>query len=458
MKQTLAAFTTKTPKTTRMFTNKALGKLIVPLVVEQVLVMLIGMIDTIMVSFAGEAAISGVALVDMINNLFITVLASLATGGAVIVSQYLGSKNKVEADLGASQLILSATLAGTGIGVFCLVFRQPMLTLFYGGVEADVMEACVVYFLFTLCSFPFLGLYNAGTAIFRSMQKTGTTMVVSLFMNILNLAGNYLGVFVFQMGVAGVAIPTLVSRMAGAFLIFTLTLRPDQPVQVRCPYVLSWQGAMQRRLFRIAVPNGIENGLFMLGKVLVTSIVALFGTTQIAANGVSNSLNTIAILVVNAINLAIVTVVGQCVGARELEQARAYTKKLMKISYVATAALSLLVWAILPLLLRLYDMSEATYTLTFRLILIHNALALALHPTSFNLANAIRAAGDVRYTMWVGIASMLVFRLGCAFLFGIGFGWGIYGVWLAMGADWLGRSIAFLLRYHSGEWLRHRAI
>lgn len=408
MKQTLAAFTTKTPKTTRMFTNKALGKLIVPLVVEQVLVMLIGMIDTIMVSFAGEAAISGVALVDMINNLFITVLASLATGGAVIVSQYLGSKNKVEADLGASQLILSATLAGT--------------------------------------------------AIFRSMQKTGTTMVVSLFMNILNLAGNYLGVFVFQMGVAGVAIPTLVSRMAGAFLIFTLTLRPDQPVQVRCPYVLSWQGAMQRRLFRIAVPNGIENGLFMLGKVLVTSIVALFGTTQIAANGVSNSLNTIAILVVNAINLAIVTVVGQCVGARELEQARAYTKKLMKISYVATAALSLLVWAILPLLLRLYDMSEATYTLTFRLILIHNALALALHPTSFNLANAIRAAGDVRYTMWVGIASMLVFRLGCAFLFGIGFGWGIYGVWLAMGADWLGRSIAFLLRYHSGEWLRHRAI
>ncbi len=258
------------------------------------------------------------------------------------------------------------------------------------------------------------------------------------------------------MGVAGVAIPTLVSRMAGAFLIFALTLRPGQPVQVRCPYVLSWQGAMQRRLFRIAVPNGIENGLFMLGKVLVTSIVALFGTTQIAANGVSNSLNTIAILVVNAINLAIVTVIGQCVGARELEQARAYTKKLMKISYVATAALSLLVWAILPLLLRLYDMSDATYTLTFHLILIHNALAL--HPTSFNLANAIRAAGDVRYTMWVGIASMLVFRLGCAFLFGVGLGWGIYGVWLAMGADWLGRSIAFLFRYHSGKWLRHRAI
>ena len=168
MKQTLAAFTAKTPKTTRMFTNKALGKLIVPLVVEQVLVMLIGMIDTIMVSFAGEAAISGVALVDMINNLFITVLASLATGGAVIVSQYLGSKNKVEADLGASQLILSATLAGTGIGVFCLVFRQPMLTLFYGGVEADVMEACA-YSRFA--RFPFLACTTPEPPFFAACKK-----------------------------------------------------------------------------------------------------------------------------------------------------------------------------------------------------------------------------------------------------------------------------------------------
>lgn len=196
----------------------------------------------------------------------------------------------------------------------------------------------------------------------------------------------------------------------------------------------------------------------MLGKVLVTSIVAMFGTSQIAANGVSNSLNTIAIVVVTSINLAIVTVVSQCIGANEQEQAKYYTKKLMKISYIATTLLSILVWIGLPLLLDLYDISGETYHLAYNLILFHNILAILLHPTSFNLANATRAAGDVKYTMWVGILSMILFRLGCAWLFGVVMGWGIYGVWTAMGADWLGRSVAFVIRYRSGKWLRFKAI
>ncbi len=277
-------------------------------------------------------------------------------------------------------------------------------------------------------------------------------------MNILNIIGNYIGVFLLHMGVAGVAIPTLLSRLIGSILIFILTTRKGQPIQVRMNSVFSWHPDIIGRIFRIAVPNGIENGLFMLGKVLVTSIVAMFGTSQIAANGVSNSLNTIAIVVVTSINLAIVTVVGQCIGANEQEQAKYYTKKLMKISYIATTLLSMLVWIALPLLLDLYDMSGETYHLAYNLILFHNILAILLHPTSFNLANAIRAAGDVKYTMWVGILSMILFRLGCAWLFGVVMGWGIYGVWTAMGADWLGRSIAFVIRYRSGKWLLFKAI
>lgn len=441
-----------------MFSNKDLRNLILPLVIEQILVMLVGMIDTIMVSFAGEAAISGVALVDMINNLFITVLSAVATGGAVIVSQYLGSKNQEKADMSASQLIMSSTLIGTVIALLCLAFRSPMLRLFYGSVESDVMQACMTYFLFTLCSFPFLGLYNASAAIYRSMQKTNITMIVSMIMNVINMIGNYFGVFVLGLGVAGVAIPTLVSRMIGAAIIFGLNLRKGQTIHVQLKNVFAWHPDTIRRIFKIAIPNGIENGLFMLGKVLVTSVVALFGTTQIAANGVSNSLNTIAIIVVTSINLAIVTVVGQCIGAKENEQAKYYTKKLMKISYISTGILSVVVWIAMPFLLSLYDMSPETYALTYHLIMIHNIFAFLLHPTSFNLANAIRAAGDVQYTMWVGILSMIVFRLGCAYLFGIVLNWQIYGVWLAMGADWLGRSIAFLIRYRSEKWLHFRAI
>lgn len=283
-------------------------------------------------------------------------------------------------------------------------------------------------------------------------------MIVSIIMNVINIIGNYIGVFVLDLGVAGVAIPTLVSRMIGAIIIFRLSLRNGQMVHVQLKNVFSWHFDTIRRIFKIAIPNGIENGLFMLGKVLVTSIVALFGTTQIAANGISNSLNTIAIIVVTSINLAIVTVVGQSIGAQENEQAKYYTKKLMKISYISTGLLSIVVWLAMPFLLNLYDMSLETYNLTYHLIMLHNIFAFLLHPTSFNLANAIRAAGDVRYTMWVGILSMIVFRLGCAYLFGIVLNWQIYGVWLAMGADWLGRSIAFGIRYRSGKWLHFRAI
>jgi len=175
--------------------------------------------------------------------------------------------------------------------------------------------------------------------------------------------------------------------------------------------------------------------------------VSHFGTVQIAANGVANSIDQIAVMVVNAVNLAIITVVGQCVGAHEYEQAEHYTKRLMKVSYLYTAALGGLVCLALPLLLRLYDLEPETLR-----------LAALLHPTSFNLANSLRAAGDAKHTMYVGAGCMLVFRLGSALLFGMVLGWGIIGVWVAMGMDWLARSVCFILRYRKKSWQNCRAI
>lgn len=446
------------PETKPLFSNTDLRKLIIPLVIEQILVMLVGMIDTMMVSYVGEAAISGVALVDMVNNLIITVLAALATGGAVIVSQYLGSKNADGANRSAGQLIAITFLFSTAIMVLCLVLHRGILTVLYGSVERDVMEAAVTYFFISALSFPFLGLYNSAAALFRSMRKTHITMYVSLLMNVLNVAGNAVGVFVLHAGVAGVAVPTLLSRAVAAVIMVVLLLRSKSGVSVKLKDIFSFDKSVVGRILHIAVPNGIENGLFMLGKVLVTSIVALFGTTQIAANGVSNSINMIAIIVVSSVNLAIVTVVGQCVGAKEYDQAKYYTKKLMIISYVSTGALTLLVWAVLPLLLGLYEVSAETYSLSYTLIMMHNVFAFLLHPTSFNLSNSLRAAGDVKFTMYIGIGSMIVFRLGTAVLFGMVLQMGVIGVWIAMGMDWLGRSVAFLLRYRSGKWKNFRAI
>lgn len=441
-----------------LFSNASLRKLLVPLVVEQVLVMTVGMVDTVMVASAGEAAVSGVALVDMVNYLIITVMAALTTGGSVIISQYMGSRQPDRAEGSAGQLMAVSTVLSAAILLLCLIGRDGILRLFFGAVESDVMAAARTYFFITACSFPFLGIYDTSAALYRVMGKTSVTMYISLGMNFINIAGDFVGVVILGAGVAGVAVPTLMSRIFAAMVMTGLAMGKKNSIRLRWHYVFTWDGDAVRRILRLAVPNGVENGLFALGKVLVTSIVSGFGTVQIAANGVANSIDQIAIMVVNAINLAMVPVVGQCVGASDYPQAERYTEKLMKISYISTGLLGVAVAVLLPVLLPFYQLSADTLRLAALLILTHNLLALALHPTSFNLANSLRAAGDAQFTMKVGIGSMAIFRLGTAVLLGKWMRLGILGVWAAMGMDWLARSAAFMYRYKSKKWKKFRAI
>lgn len=300
-----------------MFSPRVLRNMIVPLVIEQILVMMVGIADTMMISYAGEAAISGVALVDMIGYLVATVLAAVDTGGAVIVSQYLGKRDRENANEAASQLVTVSVLASVAVMAVCVAFHSLILKLLFGKISTDVMASSVTCFVITAFSYPFLGLYNSSAALFRSMKKTKVTMYVSLFMNVLNVIGNILGIFVFHAGVAGVAVPTLLSWAVAAGVMTFLIFEEKNEISVCRKHLLSWNKALIVKILKLAVPNGIENGLFALGKVLVTSIVAMFGTTQIAANGVANSVDQIAVLVVSAINLAVIPVVGQCIGRCE---------------------------------------------------------------------------------------------------------------------------------------------
>ena len=441
-----------------MFSNKALKKLILQLIIEQILIMAVGVADTVMVSYAGEVAISGVGLVDMFNNLIITVLAAIDAGGAIIVSQYIGNKDRKNANKASSQLLTITIVIATVIMLGCLVFHRILLSTFFGAIEMNVMKAATTYFLISAISFPFLGVYNSAAALYRSMEKTRTTMYVSILMNIINVVGNYIGVFILHAGVAGVAVPTLISRIVAAIIMFALSLNSSNLVYVKIKNVFAWNQEMISRILKIAVPNGIENGLFTLGRVLVTSIVALFGTSQIAANSVAGSIDQIAVVVVNAINLGIVVVVGQCIGANDYEQAKYYIKKLMKISYIVTGIIGSAVILLLPWILNLYSLSSEARNLTFILVIMHNIMATALHPTAFVLPNGLRAAGDVKFSMVVGIVSMILFRLGAAVLFGIIFNLGIIGVWIAMGSDWLCRSVCFVIRFIKGKWRQFKVI
>ena len=433
-----------------LFSNEALMALMVPLVIEQFLAAAVGMADTMMVSRAGEAAISGVSLVDMINKLIFQLLAALATGGAVVTSQFLGARARHKASDSAGQLVLLSALAGTGIMLFALVLSRPMLRLFFGQITDDVMAAGLLYLRIVALSYPFLALYNAGAALFRSMGNSKVSMQVSALVNVLNVIGNAICVFGLGMGVAGVAIPSLISYIVGAALMLWLLRSPDMPLPVG--FTLRLQGDMARNILGIGIPSAMENSVFQLGRIVVVSMISLFGTVQIAANAVANNLDGLAIIPGQAYELAMIAVVGRCIGARDMRQARYYTGRLMKGSYLSLAAVSLVMLAGLPLLLGLYEISDATWQLAWLLVVIHLTVGMLIWPASFVLPCALRAANDVKFPMWVSILSMVIWRLGFSYLLAVQMEWGAVGVWIAMVVDWICRTACFVGRWKSGRW------
>ena len=435
----------------RLFTNRMLVALIVPLVIEQAFSVLVGLVDGVMVSSVGEAAISGVSLVNMINNVILNLFTALATGGAVITSQYLGAKDPDNAKRSAGQLVLMAAVFGVAIMALCLVFAGALIDLFFGTITAEVRQAGLTYLRITALSFPFIALYNAGAAIFRSIGNSKISMRVSILMNGINVAGNAVCIYGLKMGVEGVAIPTLISRMVAAGMMLYLVTRPEMVLRLQFADVLHFRKDTIRKILRIGVPSAAENSLFQLGRVLVVSMISLHGTVHITANAVANTLDSIGCIPGFAMGMAMITVVGQCVGAGDEEQIKHYAKKLLLADYVLQGLGNILMAVFAYQCIGLYSsLSPETEDLAATLVRIHTLCGLVLWPAGFVLPNALRAVNDVKFTLRVSMCAMILFRLSLSWLLCVHFGWGAVGVWIAMVADWVCRTACFVPRWLSG--------
>ena len=430
-----------------MFNKQALKRLIIPLIIEQFLAVMVGMADIMMVSSAGEAAVSSVALVDLINVLIINVFAALATGGAVVCAQSIGAEDLDRANRAANQLMYIVTAAALVIMALSLAFCRPLLGLLFGRVESAVMEGAVTYFLISALSYPFIALYNGCAALLR---------YVSAWMNGQNVAGNAIFVFVFHRGVDGVALSSLLSRMVAASIMLALLHSRRNPVRVSGLLRFRLEPPMMGRILRIGVPNGLENCFFQLGRVLLVSLISTFGTAQTAANAVANNIDSFGVIPGSAMGLALITVVGQCVGAGAWDQVRAYTARLVKVTYLFTWVLNGALLLGLPLILSLYSLTPETNWYAAVLIFIHNGCAMLFWPMAFTMPNALRATGDVKVPMAISICSMLLVRLGCSYILGVHFGLGVIGVWIAMVGDWMVRILCFVLRARQKLWREHR--
>ena len=441
-----------------LFTKRALFTLIWPLLLEQTLSVTMGMADTLMVAGVGEAAVSSVSLVDTLNVLIIQILSALATGGAVIASQYLGRRDTENACRSAAQLYSVLGISTVVVGIVCMLLSRPILRGVFGSIDEDVMRFAQQYFLISAVSYPFIGLYNGGAALFRAQGNSRISMLASLVMNVINIAGNALLIYGFGMGVIGAALATLIGRVFAAVFILWQNQNLSNPLRVQELADLKPRSQPIRQILSLGIPSGLENGMFQIGKLCVSSLTSTLGTSAIAANAVANSVSTLANIPGNTMSLAMIPVIGQCLGAGDKKQAKHYSVTLLGIAIGGLAIANALVFVLMPEIVTWFNLSAEASVLCTTVVHMFNVASVFFWATSFTLPNALRAGGDAKYTMTVSIISMWLFRVILSYVFVLQFQLGLAGVWLGMFCDWVFRSTCFLIRFVHGKWMNHKVI
>ena len=442
-----------------LFTRQALVALLLPLIAEQALSVTIGLADTLMVSSVGEAAVSGVSLVDSFNTLMIQVMSALATGGAVVTSQYIGHREPKNAKAAAAQILFVLASFSLVVAAVVVVGRHAILRGIFGSIDADVMRYAETYFLLSALSYPFIGLYNAGAALFRAQGNSKISMLSSLVMNVINIGGNAVLIYGFGMGVLGAALASLVSRAVSCLVVLWLLQRPACPLRVDGLRALAPDGGLIRRILRVGIPAGIENGMFQIGKLSVSSLTSTLGTAAIAANAVANTTTTFLNIPANAVGMAALTVVGQCLGAGEKEQAVYYSRRLLLTAYCGAWVMNLSAFLFANrFAISLFNLSPEAQTMALQVMVWFNFVSLFFWPSSFTLPNILRAAGDARFTMAVSILSMWVFRVGFCYVMVLGFHGRLLSIWMGMFLDWVFRSLCFFVRFVRGRWMEQSVI
>lgn len=441
-----------------LYTNKALLMLLIPIVIEQLLNSLMGMVDTMMVSNIGSEAISAVSLVDSINNLIAQVFSAMAAGASILCSQYIGSKDLKAANKTARQVVLTVVTISLGLVAISLLLRERLLGFIFGQIEPGVMANSLDYFLVTVISYPFLALFGAGAAFFRAGGDSKFPMKVSVISNVLNVFGNALFIFGFNMGVTGAALSTLISRAFCAVVIFAALRKPRQIIVVNSYHTIRPDFPLIGKILAIGIPAGIENGMFQFGKLAIQSTVSTMGTTAIAAQAMTNILENVNGVFGIGVGIGLMTVAGQALGAGRYEEAKYYLLKCIKIAYLGILGSCLFAWAICKPVLWLGKMEPEAAALCFTMVTAITIVKPILWPMSFIPPYAMRAAGDVRFTMLVSTISMWTVRVAmCIFLVRV-FGMGPMAVWYAMFMDWFTRGVIFYFHYRSGRWLKKKLI
>lgn len=446
------------PRAHYLFSNRALLYLIVPLIIDLFLTFFVGMLDGVMVSGVSEGAVSAISLVDQIMQLVIMLFSAMAAGGTVVAGQYLGAKKKTYACQSTQQLVWLMFLTGVALCLLLLLFRHAILNTVFGSITREVYVYADRYLVITAFSIPMLAVHQAGTAVFRTMGNARNPMLISLMMNVLNFSGNAAFIYGLGLNTDGAGFSTLISRTAAALVVTILLCNPSRTLHYERTLHYRPDPVLIRKVLCIGVPGGIENGMFQLGKILLLSLVSLYGTVAITANAITQTMAGLQLIPALAINMAITTVIARCVGLGDLEQVRYYSRKLLRTMFFTVELSAWLIFFLMPIVLRLYHASPETSALTMTMMRWHTIGAITLWPFAFGLSQSLRATGDVRFTLVISLITMWGIRILGAYLLARHLGLGAVAPWIAMVLDFVFRTVFYQWRWASERWTEKRVI
>lgn len=430
----------------------------IPLLVDQAFLTGMNLINSSMVSSSGAEAVSAVSMVDSLNFFLTNLFIAIATGGTVVVAQYIGKGDKDRAARTISQAVTSSVLIAVVIAVIICIFPHPTLTLLFGAAEPKILDNAYIYLVGSAISYPFYAIYQASAGALRGSGDTKASMVMSVIMNCTYLIGNIILIQIMNLGVLGVSIAMVFSRILVSILALVYLLVKRSDLGIKLKHFFTFDGKLQKSILYIGIPAGTEQLFFNGGKILVQTFVVLLGTMSITANAIGNNLLNMWQIPMFAAQLCTTTIIGQCVGAGQFDTARKYLKSINRYTKWITGIMMAIFIPLTPVLLSFFHPPAEAAHKIYLLLLIPIIGLVTTWPASFITPNALRAAGDATFTTVAALISMWSIRVVLGYVLGIVCRLDIYGVWLAMCIEWCTRAAVFTWRFKGTKWQKYKLV
>ncbi|MFD1465191.1 MATE family efflux transporter [Lapidilactobacillus mulanensis] len=429
-----------------------------PVIFDQFFLVAFNFINTAMISSSGEAAISAVNMVGSINVFLIQIFVAVGLGGTVLIAQYFGRKEYQMLGKVVNGTVFGAILVATSLALLFLLGHNLILNLLFGDAEKAVMDNARLYMVGVLISYPFEATVEGVNGSLRGIGRTKNSLQLSLVMNLLNLLFNFVFIIYFKMGVLGLVVSLNLSRwLASAFAGVTLFRHRDL-------FSLKWSSMKQpdfrmiKRVVTVCIPFAAESFFFNGGKIIMQMMIVSLGTQVIATNAIASSWVQLSEIVPTALGTALVPIVGQCIGRKNIKDARKITKSFVSLGILAYVIGEIILFLSFNKGIALFHPSDVIKPRIFELYLIFAVGHLLVWCISFTLPSALRAAGDAKFTTMVSLITMWGIRVGIGYLVGIVFGYGLPGIYFVWVCEWAVRGTIFLLRFRGKRWYVHRLI